>query len=96
MLLEKRSQPNISGSKKKLTASRAEVGLSNAPWGPGSPPRMADPPDEKLPALYGKLASADAMNDPEAVVSWHLAAGRAEEGWPDMFLSSWRDGGVAL
>lgn len=54
---------------------------------------MADPPDEKLPALYGKLASADAMNDPEAVVSWHLAAGRAEEGWPDMFSSSWRDGG---
>lgn len=33
MLLEKRSQPNVSGSKKKLTDSRGEVGLSNAPCG---------------------------------------------------------------
>lgn len=51
-------------------------------------PERPDPPDWKLPALYGKLDSADAMNDPEALVSWHLTAGRAEEGWPDMFLSS--------
>lgn len=62
----------------------------------GGPARAADPPDQKLPALYGKLDSADAMNDPEALVSWHLTAGRAEEGWPDMFLSTWRDGGCGI
>lgn len=53
----------------------------------GPCPNQPDLPDEKFPALYRTLESVDGMNDPEDLVSWHLAAGRVEGGWPNMFLS---------
>lgn len=91
VLLEQRSQPDVSGRKSEQTPWKGAEECSHRIG--RVLPAPAGLPGYTLPALSRELDSADWTTDPEGLLSWHLTDLAGQEGEGHVFLSRWRNGG---